>query len=415
MTITYSAGTPPSGFTAINVVTTQSIVVPAKTRILFVAVEADGATNVAKANPNYVRYNGVDMTLVAISPVSANGQWLWVYQLNSPTVGTFDITVLHDSTATLVTSAAVVADRPCTVAIGTGVVATTQTPSASITSTTGKEALFFFSVNNELTTTVSETGGQSIVVEAAGATNTEGYLSINSKASTASSTSMSWSLSASQRGTIIPTLITEQPQDILLVGTGNSVQVGATGVAISTFGFTSQPVATTDNVDITVTITGGSSNNWTANIIDRAEATAFPAIPITFTLTLTNGSEVATKTVTLTKKSTETLVTFVSPVTNNNKFLGYWLNAAGHTVDGAGFWYVPFGDLVVTSDSACLTTTAGTFTGWLRPAAGATAGKVYQFTVTVNETGVVTSVSGLTQLGLTASGLTRAGLTSAGL
>ena len=183
------------------------------------------------------------------------------------------------------------------------------------------------------------------------------------------------------------------PYSIISVDGDNSIEIGQTGFTIITSGFTGQPVATTDNANITVTITGGSSNTWTASVSNRSEGATSPALPVSFNLTLTNGAETGTITVTFTKKSTETLITFVNPVTDNNKFLGYWFNSAGHTVDGARFWYVPFGDLVVNSDSACLTTNAVMFTGWLQPTAGATAGKVYEFTVTVNESGVVAGIT----------------------
>ena len=187
-----------------------------------------------------------------------------------------------------------------------------------------------------------------------------------------------------------------EPYGITSVDSDDSIEIGQSGFTIVTEGFTAQPVATTDNASITVTITGGSSNSWTASANDRTEAGTSPDLPATFTLTLTNGSEVATKTVTLTKRSTETLVTFVSPAIDDSKFLGYWMAAAGHTVDGADFWYVPFGDLVVTESSTCITTTAGSFTGWLRPTLGATAGKTYEFFVTVNEDGVIVDGGGLT-------------------
>lgn len=179
------------------------------------------------------------------------------------------------------------------------------------------------------------------------------------------------------------------------IDSDDSVEVGQT-FSINTTGFTGQPTATTNNTDVTVTVTGGSANVWTATVTDRQNNTTLGLLPITpIQLTLTNGSETANRNFTLTKKSTDTLVTFTGANTSDVTYITTALAGLGYTVEGAGFWYnVPTGmsDLLVLPTGVVDVTNAGTFTAWFRPITGTGSGKYYYFDVTVTEGGIVISV-----------------------
>ena len=172
----------------------------------------------------------------------------------------------------------------------------------------------------------------------------------------------------------------------------DSVQLAQT-FTINTVGYTGQPTASTNDARVTVTVTGGSSNVWTATVNDRAEGVATPQLPTSpITLTLTNGAETSNRTFTLTKKSTETLVTFTSANTSDPTYLTYHFAQLGYTVEAAQFYYIGPGgmsDLLVLGTGGIETTNLGTFTGWLRPTTGLGAGNAYFFNVTVTAGGVV--------------------------
>lgn len=180
----------------------------------------------------------------------------------------------------------------------------------------------------------------------------------------------------------------------------NVIEVGQT-FTINTVGFTGQPVATNSQSGngVTVTITGGSANVWTATVSERVEGAAFSALPITpVTLTLTNGSESASRSFTLTKKTIEANLIFSGVVTTDPKMMGYHLAADGFTVEGSELTYeqpaptatMPVPNLVLTSDGGGSVKEACTFTSWFRPAtgAGAGAGNVYAYTWNISEAGV---------------------------
>ena len=172
----------------------------------------------------------------------------------------------------------------------------------------------------------------------------------------------------------------------------DSVEVGQP-FSINTTGFTGQPTATTNNANVSVTITGGAANVWAATATNRQDNTTLDLLPITpIQLTLTNGGETANRNFTLTKQSDDILVTFTGADTSDPTYITTALAGLGYTVEGAGFWYkVPAGmsDLLVLPTGVVDVTNTGTFTAWFRPTSGLGSGKYYYFDVTVTEGGVV--------------------------
>lgn len=176
------------------------------------------------------------------------------------------------------------------------------------------------------------------------------------------------------------------------IDSGDSVEVGQT-FSVNTTGFTGQPTATTNNANVSVTITGGAANVWAATVTNRQDNTTLGLLPITpIQLTLTNGGETANRNFTLTKQSDDILVTFTGANTSDPTYITTALAGLGYTVEGAGFWYkVPVGmsDLLVLPTGVVDVTNTGTFTAWFRPTSGLGSGKYYYFDVTVTEGGVV--------------------------
>lgn len=182
------------------------------------------------------------------------------------------------------------------------------------------------------------------------------------------------------------------------IDTDDIVEIGQT-FTISTAGFTNQPVATNDQSanGVVITITGGSNNLWTAVVTDRVSGSPLPLLPLTpIMLTLTNGSQVATRNLSLTKKSTETLRVFTNANILDQTFLTYHLAADGFTVEGGSFWYiVPVGmsDLLVTSRGLIEVTEIGTFDSYFRPVTGTGAGNVYFYRWTITEQGQIIAIN----------------------
>lgn len=168
------------------------------------------------------------------------------------------------------------------------------------------------------------------------------------------------------------------------IDSDNILEPGQT-FTINTTGFTGQPVATTNNPDITVTITGGSGNIWTATINDRTDGASYPLLPLAgVTLTLTNGAETANRLFTVTQKTTEKYITFLSANTTDGTYISYLFAQLGYTVEGAGLHFIPpvdGTDLVITHDGTVSIKSPGIIKCWFRPVSGTGAGNVFYYDV----------------------------------
>lgn len=205
-------------------------------------------------------------------------------------------------------------------------------------------------------------------------------------------------------------------QTVLSINGGNPTTPGQIGVAASLNGFTATPSITTNTSGVTASSVSGSASAVTFNLSDRVEGGLYPALPAIIQYTFTNGSESAVGSQTLNVKSGEVKITLSSPIISDNTYIGFAFNADGFTVSGADFYYVPYGDLLIDSTGKITTTTAGVFTGWFRPTAGASAGRNYEYTFTISEAGqIVSSAKSLTTPGVASSRLTQAGISTAGL
>lgn len=195
---------------------------------------------------------------------------------------------------------------------------------------------------------------------------------------------------------------------------GSGITAGKTGVAAVTIGFTGLPATITTNASgVTCSSIGGTTNNPTFTISDRVDGGLYPKNGTSVLFTFTNSSESASGSQQIIIKSTETAVTLVSPITNDNTYLfGAIFTATGRAaVSNDELYYtVPAGmsDLVVSAAGEITVTNTGTFSCWVYTNS---TGINYYYDVTVTESGVIINGGGLTSSGLTSSGLTRSGLT----
>lgn len=203
-------------------------------------------------------------------------------------------------------------------------------------------------------------------------------------------------------------------QTVVNINGGTDIPIGQSGVTASLTGFTGLPVVTS-NSQHAITSAGGTANAPIFNLADRIEGALGDSLPFEANFTFTNDAEVASASETINYKTTEVKIVFTAPIKTNQTYLPYPMEANGHDTDNAEIYYIPYEDLVVDTTGKVTVTNPGTFTLWLRPTEGPTAGRTYFYDVTVASGGAVVSANGLTRAGLTTSGLTSAGLTRAGL
>jgi hypothetical protein len=169
-----------------------------------------------------------------------------------------------------------------------------------------------------------------------------------------------------------------------------------------------------NGLSVAVTIASGAfSGTWPQAV----DAQPYPTLPKTAqTITLTQGADTATITSDLELPAGMEVVNLVSPITNDDTYLGYYFEQDGFTAEGAQFVFTPYSDLTMAADGGVEVTGEGNLIGYFIPATGTGAGNAYYYTFQISDGGAV--VSGgrpLTSVGLTSSGLTSLGLTSVGL
>lgn len=400
MTMQFSTGTLPSVFNSANNVITQSIVIPANSRVLYVAITGDNLSNSGAGAPTYCRLNGVDLTLLVTAPASANGQYLWLYQMLTPPVGTFNITTVHTAVSTQVNSVCIAADIPFSAVANTGTAANTGSPSSVMGSTTtGGKVLHFISFNGVLPSDVTEVTSMTTVAKTGGANNTFGVIGSYVQDSTAASTTASWTLPAAQRTSTIALFLKDLTTYVSTFNGSAPVTVGQTGIPVATVGFTAKPtiVASYPGGTLACVNVTGSANAFTFDLEDRSNGNDYPLDGDTVTFTFTNGGETATHATTITKKIGEVKIPLSGLSQASPKFIGYHFVADGLNPEGAEFIYTPYDDLTINSIGAPSVSTIGTFTSWLRPVTGPGAGNVYFYEFTIAEP--ATSID-LTMLGI---------------
>ena len=173
-----------------------------------------------------------------------------------------------------------------------------------------------------------------------------------------------------------------------------------------------------------VTVSGIS--NTSATLSGWVNAGLYPELPSTVQFTFGDGTLTALANSNITAPTGYTKVSAVSPELSDTTYFAAAVLAqtsrtivTGDRVYHSAFTKAGGGIDAFFSmrDDTWLSCDAlgGTFTAWLWVSAGADAGKMYEYNVTVAAGGGITVTGGLTSIGLTSSGLTSSGLTSSGL
>lgn len=172
---------------------------------------------------------------------------------------------------------------------------------------------------------------------------------------------------------------------------GSSITVGQTGIPSTSTGYSGLPTAITTNAaGVTCSNIGGATNAPTFTISDRVDGGFYPKSGTSVSFTFTRSTEIASASQTIVKKSTETAVVISSPFLSLNTIGNALLLQAGRTiVTGDEFYHTTYSDLVITPDSDFTVTAAGSFDLWLYVSSGADAGKNFNYSVTITESGSV--------------------------
>jgi len=187
----YSQG----AYTSINTIATSSYTVPAGVDFLYIYVYAD-ASNTTAPLPDLVEWNSVAATLVSAIPTDAGGtgQLHFVYRIASPSAATANLRARHPTIQFGVAAACVSCDGTLTVTTSAFNYANSTSASTSVASTSGNTTLFSLTVNNVDGTSVSETGGQTVLSEGGAAANAMHQLS--QEVSAGATNSATWTISA---------------------------------------------------------------------------------------------------------------------------------------------------------------------------------------------------------------------------
>jgi hypothetical protein len=215
-----------------------------------------------------------------------------------------------------------------------------------------------------------------------------------------------------------PALDTDTPfpaQTITSINSGAGVKIGSTGNIAATSGFASAPTTVTiGSLTGTVTAYNSGTGDTTFTVPAPTHEASYPDIDSTQTVTLSNGGgETASLAgVPFEPPTGSTAITVAAPVTDDSRYLGYWmLDIFGVTAANGDKYYGIDADVTWAADtggSAVSLPVTTPVVYW-----DASTGIAYLLVVTVNPDGIVTN--GITARGLTAVGMTVTGLTAIGV
>jgi VCBS repeat-containing protein len=406
----YSQGS----YSSLNTIATSSYTVAVGVDFLYIYVYADNG-NVTAPLPDLVEWNSVAANLVSPIPTDAGGtgQLHFVYRIPSPVAGTGSLRVRHPSFMFGVAAACVSCDGTLTVTTGSYNYANNASASAIVASSSGNTTLFSLTVNNVDGSSVTETGSQTVLSEGGAAANAMHQLS--RKTSSGATNSATWTIGASQRWSAIAINFHETSQTVVSINGGSSIEVGEAGVTASLTGYTGVPLSiTTDLAGVACSNITGTASAPVFDVSGWVEAGLYPALPAVALFTFSRNTESSNASQTIIVPPAYTSQTFAGAIISDDTYVTEGLAAEGHTVEGAAFHYIPYGDLFIFADGKISATTDGTFTAWLRPESGATAGRMYSFEITIID-GAATVSGELTATGLTVTSPSVSGLTVTGL
>lgn len=393
-----------------------SVTIPSNTQVFYCHVYYDSVNNTAGSTPPTVAtLNGSSMTLVTQTPInnpSPTGQTQFLYKVDTPTAGTFTLSVTG-SQIFFVAYESVVSVDPVVATIGTVNYATSTTPSATVSSSNGNTVIF--SVVADATDSVTGiTGDGSLtILQKDGGTSRCGY-NVGYKTSAGNPSATSWTIPVSEQWSAFAINLNN---DVYVINSIDDPIPSGDTFDYTYSGYTSITGITTNVSNLTVDSITYSAGNGTARVVGFAEGALYPEIPTAAQFTFTDGTHNFAIDTNVSAPTGFTKVDVVDPNTiDTTAFAGALLAQTSRLmVTGDDVFYTVYSDLVMSPNTNIAVTGDGSFEVWLRVSTGADAGKMFHYNVTVSGGGVSVTSGGLTSAGLTSIGLTCVGLTSSGL
>jgi len=394
----------------------KSVTIPANTKAFYCFIYSDSSNTVpAEIDPTVVTLNGVTMTLVSKVPAQASapyGNMQHVYRVDNPSAATvtLSVTIGHYF---FVSYVCVVTASPLITTVGAFNYATSATPNCTVGSSNGNNTLFSVVADATENVNIVDDSGTLTSLTADGGAGRCGYR-LQSRSSTGAANAASWTIPLSEQWSAIGINFSD---DIYIVDTVTDPVEPSGTLTYATSGFSSITGITTNLTGVTVGSISDTAGDGTAVVSGFVEGGLYPILPTAVSYTFTDGSNNAAKNGNISVSAGYTKLTIGTPLFSANTIPSAIFSATGRVIATSDiFYHTSYGDLAITDDGDWTATDAGSFDLWLRVAAGADAGKMYNYTITITESGaVVVTGGGLTSSGLTSSGLTNSGLTSSGL
>ena len=390
-----------------------SVTIPADTKIFYCHIFGDATNSTANSTlPSVVTLNGVSMTYVTQTPInnpSPTGQVQFLYKVENPSAGTFTLSVTTTQYF-FVAFECVVSTNPVIATIGTVNYATSTTPSASVSSSTGNTVIFTIVADATDNTTGITGDGSLTILQKDGGTSRCGY-NVGYKTSAGNPSATSWTIPVSEQWSALGINLND---DIYTIDSIDDPIPSGDTFDFTYSGFTAITGITTDVSNLTVDSIAYLAGDGTASVVGFAEGALYPEIPTAAQFTFTDGTHNFAIDTNVSAPTGFTKVDVVDPNTiDTTAFAGALLAQTSRLmVTGDDVFYTVYSDLVMSPNTNIAVTGDGSFEVWLRVSTGADAGKMFHYNVTVSGGGVSVTSGGLTSAGLTSIGLTRAGLTS---
>jgi len=393
-----------------------SVTIPADTKIFYCHIFCDATNSTANSTlPSVVTLNGVSMTYVTQTPInnpSPTGQVQFLYKVENPSAGTFTLSVTTTQYF-FVAFECVVSTNPVIATIGTVNYATSTTPSASVSSSTGNTVIFTIVADATDNTTGITGDGSLTILQKDGGASRCGY-NVGYKTSAGNPSTTSWTIPVSEQWSALGINLNDDVYTIDSID--DPIPSGSIG-DYTYSGFTAITGITTNVSNLTVDTITYSAGSGTFRVVGFAEGALYPEIPTAAQLTFTDGSHNFAINTNVSAPDGFIKVDVVDPNTiDTTAFAGALLAQTSRLMaTGDDVFYTVYSDLVMSPNTDIAVTGEGSFEVWLRVSTGADAGKMFYYAVSITESGAVVVTGGLTSSGLTSSGLTRVGLTSSGL
>lgn len=380
-----------------NIITTVAYTVPVNVDALYIFVYAD-IGNSSVVSPNLVEWNSISATLVSAIPTDAGntGQVQFIYKIVNPTAATGNIRVRHALTRYAFSAVCLSVDDAYIETVGGFNYATGTSPSISITSALNNKTLYSLTANGVEDGNVTETGGQTKLID--GGTWNYAYYQLATETASSTSNSATWTLINSQRWSAVAinfaesvfyldTITNPLVPNAAFSGTCTGY---ADGAATISFG----------GVSIPVTIALGAFSGTVPMIADNVAWPKLPATNQPITLTQAGNLAVLSCDISLpsgyeTVRNDFSVVSdFAGIIADDNTYLQYHFAAASNpltTNDTAVFptsgGYLIYQDTGVGADSSSLprTDTIYIYRG--------ASGKYFEHGITVTESGAVVITS----------------------